>query len=533
MSKRTRTLIATAVGVLVLCGALLVVMLIPPVAPTTDASSDSSAETSVPDTSIVLLDKTKDGKGDAVPVPVTGMVSETTAEDGTVNRVELSLDKNGVLHCPLYADLPYNTTALSNVAQTLGKIRASKSVGVPENAADFGFDTPRIKVTATYHDGSTYTYEIGDATPDEKACYLRAVGSEEIYIVDASYMAYPGMTPLAYISTVLMAAPVAEKDTETVKNTVVLRDMALSGSVRKTAFKFQIPALDDAEFADFTYKITSPYVRGGQTLLSNTLVANVSLSAAVAAIAHPTAEEKKACGFDNPYSVAFLHTAVRRVETTESSEVSGESVSTQTFYNVQEHTITVGAKEEKTGYYFVMVDDIDVIYYVDGASMSAWLALQYEELADTLLFSVSISQLSQLQISRPGKEDITCKVEHLTDVVGDAADMKIECNGKAMPDSSLEDFRTLYMLGMTLERYEAAPDTYSTADADLVMRLRVTLNGESAPAVDASFYKLSGSLYLCQVEGGETYSVKLSTVRTFMERADMYRDGQPFPSDIV
>ena len=65
------------------------------------------------------------------------------------------------------------------------------------------------------------------------------------------------------------------------------------------------------------------------------------------------------------------------------------------------------------------------------------------------------------------------------------------------------------------------------------MRLRVTLGDETAPSIDASFYKQSGSLYLCQVEGGETYSVKMSVVRTFMERADMYKNGQPFPSDIV
>ena len=48
----------------------------------------------------------------------------------------------------------------------------------------------------------------------------------------------------------------AEKDTETVTNTVVLRDMALSGSVRKTPFKFQMPALDDAAYADYIYKVS-------------------------------------------------------------------------------------------------------------------------------------------------------------------------------------------------------------------------------------------------------------------------------------
>lgn len=533
MSKRTKTLIATAVGVLLLCGALLVVMLLPPVAPPTEGTSDSSEESSAPETTIVLLDKTKDEKGDAVAVPVTGMIAEVTAEDGEVTRIELALDKDGVLHCPLYADLPYNTVALSNVSQTLSKIRASKLVGEPENPADFGFDKPSIKVSVTYHDGTEYAYEIGSATPDEQACYFRAVGSKEVYVVESAYIAYPGMTPLGYISTTLMAAPVPEKDTETVTNTVVLRDMALSGSVRKTPFKFQMPALDDAEFADFTYKITAPYVRGGQTLLSNALVTGTSLSAAVAAIAHPTAEEKKACGFDDPYSVAFLHTAVKRVETVQSSEVSGQSTTKQTYYNVQEHTITVGSKEEKSGYYFVMVDDIDVIYYVDGAAMSSWLTLQYEEMADTLLFSVNISQLSQLQISRPGQEDVTCTLEHINVDDEENRSFNVTCNGKAMPESSLEDFRTLYMLAMTLERYSAAPDSYSTDPANLVMRLRVTLGDETAPSIDASFYKQSGSLYLCQVEGGETYSVKMSVVRTFMERADMYKNGQPFPSDIV
>lgn len=534
MSKRTKTLIFTAVGVLLLCGALLVVMLIPPAVPPVDSSTPSQESSEGQNSNvIVLLDKTKDDKGDAVTVPVTGMVTETKDDKGNVNSVQLSLNKDGALHCPLYADLPANQTALSNVSQTLCYIKASKEIGVPENAADFGFDKPSIKVTATYHDGTTHSYEIGAMTPDEEGCYYRAVGSEEIYVVDTSYLVYPGMTPLAYISTTLMAAPVAEKNTETVTNTVVLRDMALSGSVRKTAFAFQMPALDDAQFANFTYKIVSPYLRGGNTLISQSLTYFTSLSAAVAAIAHPTAAEKKACGFEDPYSVAFLHTAVKRVEKTEASDASGESTTTQTFYNVQEHTITVGAKDESTGYYFVMVDDIDVIYFVDGASMSAWLALQYEELADSLLFSVHIKTVSSMQISRPGAEDVTYTLHHKTDVEEDEENLTVSYNGKAMPESANEDFRALYMLAMSLNRYSAAPESFSTDPADLVMRLRVTLEDETAPAVDASFYKLSGNLYLCRVKGGETYTVKLSTVRTFLERVDMYCNGQAFPDEIV
>ena len=231
--------------------------------------------------------------------------------------------------------------------------------------------------------------------------------------------------------------------------------------------------------------------------------------------------------------MAFLHTAVKRVEKVESSEASGEEETKMSYYNVQEHTVKVGSKDKTTGYYFVMVDDIDVIYYVDGSSMSAWLSLQYEELADQMLFSIHIKTVASMQVSRPRKDDVTFTLTHKEVENEEDETLSVAYNGKAQPLSANEDFRTLYMLAMSLNRYSAAPDKYSTADADLVLRVRVTLNGETAPAVDASFYKLSGNLYLCQVKGGETYAVKLSTVRTFMERTDMYCNGQAFPSDIV
>ena len=89
MSKRSRTLIATAVGVLLLCGALLVVMLIPP-ATAPETSTDTSEESSAVDPAIVLLDKSKDAKGDAVAEPVTGVVSTITDSEGKQSQIQVS-----------------------------------------------------------------------------------------------------------------------------------------------------------------------------------------------------------------------------------------------------------------------------------------------------------------------------------------------------------------------------------------------------------------------------------------------------------
>ena len=114
-----------------------------------------------------------------------------------------------------------------------------------------------------------------------------------------------------YIGTTLISAPTVRDDDT--KGEAILRDMKLTGSLRAgqpLSFR-RTTASDSAETKLFTYVITSPYLRRfNDTMLQSLLTSTTSLTATVAVVAHPTAEELTQYGFDDPYSVAEFNLAV-------------------------------------------------------------------------------------------------------------------------------------------------------------------------------------------------------------------------------
>lgn len=68
---------------------------------------------------------------------------------------------------------------------------------------------------------------------------------------------------------------------------------------------------------------------------------------------YPTAEDLKRYGLDDPYSTAVFTLAV---ETTETSETSGESAKTS-YYNIQKHTIQLGNKNDNGEYYALVYNE--------------------------------------------------------------------------------------------------------------------------------------------------------------------------------
>lgn len=66
------------------------------------------------------------------------------------------------------------------------------------------------------------------------------------------------------------------------------------------------------------------------------------------------------------------------------------------------HTITVGNKDED-GNYYVMADDIPVIYLVSSSSISSWVSLQYDDVADTMLFMENIVNVKSISLTVDGR----------------------------------------------------------------------------------------------------------------------------------
>lgn len=509
MSKRTRTLILAAVAVLVL-GALLAVLLLFP------SGEEGASSTASSDPSVTVLDKTKDAEGNLVDNPVKALTIQLKEEEITFSMVddELVADK--------YKDLPVNTYNIGSLADDVANITATRKVESQEDPSAFGFDEPLARVKATYHDDSTYEFEIGAETPYKDGYYFRETGGSDIYIINTVMGEMITQSSTAYIGTTLITTPTVKEDDD--NGQAVLRDMALSGSVRETPFSFQrVTSEDSDQFAYSTYKITTPYLRGMDSNQSQTMSSYTSLSALEAVVAYPTAEDLTKYGFDTPYSVAKLNVAVTtEVEDTEASSnttSSGTETATKTsYYNVTPHTLTVGGQDED-GNYYLMADDIDVVYLVSASSISTWVDLQYDDLADKMLFMTDITTVASMAWTIDGKETVF-ELTHHPDEEDRDDTLTVKVGDKTL---STPDFRSLYQVMMSIERNSAA-ESKPTGTPDLTFRL--TLLDESEPFITANFYHTSASLYTCVLDTGEYYQVKASDINTLKTQMDNYLNGK-------
>lgn len=513
MNKRTRTLLLSGIAVVVLGGLLAGLLILLPETGGADTSSEVSSSPS-----ISLLDKTKGSDGNTAEKPVKSL--SVQLENETFSFV----DQDGELVVERYKDLPVNTYAVENLMSTVAGITATQKVGAVDNPADFGLDKPKAAVSATYHDDSSYAFELGGETPLKDGYYFRKTGETDVYIVDSSFGETVSAPSTAYIGLTLMSPPVVKSDDS--GGQAVLRDMALSGRVReKQPMAFQMTTTEDSNtsLSFYTYKFTTPYLRGMNSNKSSSLSSFTSLSASEAAKAYPTKEDLAAYGLDKPYSVAKLNLAVSTLvddpDASSTASSGSETAQKTSYYNVTPHTITVGDKT-KEDLYPVLIDDVPVVYLVAASSIESWVEVQYEDLVDNMLFLQDITTLKSVSLTLDGKETVFALAHH-PEKEESADKLTVTAGGKTY---DTEEFRTLYQVMMGISRAGTAPSK-PTGTPDLI--LRVTPENSADKGILASFYAYSPSLYTCVLENGEYFQVKASHISWLKTQFENYLDGKP------
>ena len=493
MSKQIRTLIIASIAIVVL-GALLAVLLL---LPQNNESSTSSVAVES-DTKISLMDKSSDSSGTVAPIKK--IVVKTPDEEFTISpnsEDEMVVEK--------FKDLPINSTTIDSLVSSLTTITATEKVNdAPESEGVFGFDTPLATVSVTYRDGTEYSFEIGNETPLKDGYYFRETGKTAIYIVESTLATAVLQKSTDFIGTAMYSAPTVDKNDSEGK--AVLRNMKLSGTVRASSpFAFRMATEDDStEFSYANYVITSPYLRGTNSTAMETLTANLtSLTADSAVVASPTAADLTKYGFDTPYSVAKLTVAVSTSKTVASSDATSSGTTETSYYNVREHTITLGNKDTD-GNYYAMADDIKVIYLVAPDSV-LWAKTQYDDIADPLLFMKDITKVSSVTVNIGGTETLF-NLQHFPDKE-EKDDMLTVTAGGTKYDTS--NFRTLYQVLMSVAR-NSASTAAPTGTPAVVITIKPT--DTSATTIVAKFYSYSASLYTCQIQTGETYMVKAASI---------------------
>lgn len=308
ISKRARTLVLTSAAALILAAAVLVVTLFPFfTADGGSGSSDISSDTPSLKDSIVLIDKTVETEKDEEDTVVEVTQMAVTNKDDSFTLVYNAKDK--VYQLKGYEDLTLNASSTGTIADYAAYIEASAKVEVVNDLADFGLDDPTATFTGTYHDGSTATLSVGNATPSGNSYYVSLKGDDNVYICSANYVSSFTKRGASFVNTTLLSTPTVKSDDP--NGTPTLREVTLTGKSHPVPLTLRRPSESDNDIlAMHAYIITAPYKRGVSEAVSNELATFTSLSATEAAVLHPTAADKKKYGFDDPLTLAKVTLSV-------------------------------------------------------------------------------------------------------------------------------------------------------------------------------------------------------------------------------
>ncbi len=502
MSKRTRTLLFSGIAVLVLTALLVTVLLLPEPEIPDDGDNDPV------DLSVTLLDKVdKDDKA----IPASKVTVVTGGETYT-----LTADKDGDMTVDRYKDLPHSSTALDALSTELEQFRALRKItDTPATPADYGFgDDTLSKVSVTYSDDTAYGFEIGKKAPSGDGYYFREQGKDTVYLYATESAEVFMEKSTAYLSRALITVPTPETTDEAAQDTAVVRDVELFGSVRKSSVFFQaVQKIDDAE--DITapvsgYVIQRPYFHGvdsNATVLTTTAFSVMGVTDVVKV--YPTAAELKSYGFDDPYSACTVNFAIRRPVSEKNDK--GEETTSFTYYNVLKYTIKLGNKTKDGLRYFVVYAEdklIPIVYVIDESNV-AWANVQYDDLAETLLFYLYITNVDTVTVTANGATT-QFKLKHVADEDDRDKSMIVTANGKPF---STPDFRTVYQEMLGMRRSGTAPKKPSGTP---VFELDILTNTVNDKPVHLKIYKDTASKYTVLHDSGEYYSILAKDVEGFI-----------------
>ena len=509
MSKRVRTLLLSGVAVAVLAVLLVVLMLIP--APDT---GDASQTTTTANPKVTVWDKST-GDKDGNSISVTAV----TVKNGDAGFT-LNADQDGQLLLTDYPTLPHDNGTIVTLTNQLRVIEAIRLIDkAPTEPQKYGFDKeePALSVSATYSDGSTFAFEIGDENPDKSGRYLRVIETGAIYLYAAKSAETFYTEGINYLSKSPVASPSLKEEEDAAEDTVVVREAELSGSLRPVPIYYEVSSEaiveGGVEASSTGYFIKKPYFRGMK--MDSPLIdssAYTSLFATSVAAVYPTSAQLAEWGLDNPYSQCAFTLAARHANVTKNE--NDKNVTTYSYYNAVEYTIRLGNVTEDGLRYAAVYEEgklFPIVYRVQ-ADKIAWASVQYDEVADSLLFYTYIRNVKTVSTTAEGVTT-TFSLTHTDD-----EDNNLIVK-KGADTVAAEGFRELYQSMMALQRSSATTDKPS---GEAVFALKITTNTAAVPNTDVKLYPYSGSKYLAAHASGETYLIDAKAVEPFLKQYKEY-----------
>lgn len=505
MTKRTRSLLYSIIALAVVGGLLTGLLLLLP------EKDDNANDDPVADTSVVLFDKSNQDT-----VKLSSAVISLADGSYTIEMAD-----NDLYTVKGYEDLPLDHTVLADAADSLLKVTAARLVlETTESPADFGFDETTATVSAAYSDGSAFAFEIGDLAPSGEGYYVREVGKNAVYLVDPTFCEAVACESTQYINRMPVIAPTAEESTDT----VVVRDVTLTGTVRPQTVSFQVaeqPENPEENLVISGYAIQKPYfhaVDSNSPLITYGTFSGLAASDVIAL--RPTAADLTTYGLSNPYSVCTVNLSLQR--TTETKGDDGEVDTEISYHSTFNYTIKLGKTDKDGNYYGVVYAEnklIPVVYLFKPSAVSAWAEAQYEDVADDMLYFQHITNLTSLSITDKG-DTKTFALEHIADEEDTDKNLTVTANGKTY---STPDFRTLYSSLLGLYRVGATDETPTGTP---ILTIQFTPMKQHGSATTVRVYEYTAGYCVAVHNSGEKHLLNAKDVQSLQNKYQKFLAGE-------
>lgn len=531
MNKMLRNIIIMAIVVIVAVGAVLLVPALKPEEPQVIYSDDPRVAdikpTPEPDASgftkfwykvkMALSKEPEYIVVEPTPDPAMLKIGDYMAAD-VVNIVienefgEITLYINdGIWYVKGREDLAVDQTQSKNIAYTSAYISAEQIISENlDRKADFGLEEPVAKVTATYSDGNTATYYLGDKAPANNEYYMMAEGDERIFTVWTNYAnnAKTKLDDLRKHGGIDIIAEDVSKITitNTLGETYSISLIPKEGSISIARWQFTQPSIHDADSTSLTGD--GENVTG----LINELVSN-SLNDLLAS--EVSDAQIKEYGLDEP-------------------------IATVSISNADGYTITYKiGKYDSDSYYSLMFEDGDNIYK-EYKSYLKFIENPMFKYYDKFLALINISAVDKLEINLPGLKTTTV-FEHIQKLDEDGK-KKVDANGnplmgifaavdgQEMPDEDiegasegigtpLEQVKWFYqdIIGLQIQRIEYGEDFTRGVKRGSI---KYTMNTGSLKVYTLNFYDFDSNFYA--VQNNDTTVYNLVMKRDFDHIIDRY-----------
>ncbi|HCW79488.1 MAG TPA: hypothetical protein DG942_00090 [Ruminococcaceae bacterium] len=359
MKSSTRNIVIVAVAAAVLGGVAIALTHTPGGKGTTSSAAGSSSVASIKLISKSSADvasmkvTNKKGSYTLIPVPSGKIGASSTAP----SALPSSSGSSVTYTVEELSGCPVDTGETGSAVKNGFSLSATKNIGAVSSLEDYGLQDPLATVQVTFHDGSTFSYKIGNATAtDSSAHYMCGISSNSVYIVSIDQGLLEGAD--YFISKEIVSSSNASSSDFT--------KIALSGSNFPTPLTLQ-------KDKSGTLAITAPDAYKADATSLNSLMTTLSSITAESVVkVKPDAAALKQYGLSSPTTVAEY-------------TIGNKS-----------YKLIVGVKSGSN--YYAMIGGVDVVYSVTAENLSGLVSQSMFSLRSKLVFQPDIETVKDLSI---------------------------------------------------------------------------------------------------------------------------------------